>query len=373
MEVAAAEQLVSSNRAVLALILAMKEMPLRDGVRHSLFPALAAAGWRIDDAIEAIWRGEPVPPGDARGAARDENSAHVVAALSTMAREAALPPPANEDEVEFSFVRNPLGRPGAGAGAGAHSGPGAHGGIDYAFSKRFWTDKPPTVSAMLGGLDQTHEPDVASSLRFLARLGFADDVAAPADARGARARALDCGAGIGRVARHVLLRRFDVVDLLEQDGRFLAHARAELPAKRIGQCICAPLQSAQLALGEADGGGAGYQLVWVQWVLNYLTDDDLVAFLRRAAAALAPAIVGRGALIVVKETHVRHGTAQWVDEEDASLCRSQEQFEALFARAGLEVRAHELEHGMPAAMLPVRMWALAPCASGEVEQRAQAE
>ena len=31
---------------------------------------------------------------------------------------------------------------------------------------------------------------------------------------------------------------------------------------------------------------ASYDLIWIQWVLLYLTDEDLCSFLRRAAAAL---------------------------------------------------------------------------------------
>jgi len=95
----------------------------------------------------------------------------------------------------------------------------------------------------------------------------------------------------------------------------------------------------------------------VQWVLNYLTDADLVDFLRRAAAALDP--TEPRACVVVKETHTREGATDWIDGEDASVCRTRRRFEQAFAAAGLEVRADELEQGMPQGMLPVRMWALA--------------
>ena len=35
---------------------------------------------------------------------------------------------------------------------------------------------------------------------------------------------VDCGAGIGRVAKHLLLPSFDKVDLVEQNGEFLGAA-----------------------------------------------------------------------------------------------------------------------------------------------------
>lgn len=347
---------LDKNKQVLQHIFSMGAEDLRAGVRSSLFPALASAGWRIDDAIEAIWRGEPVPA----AGARDPASAHVVAGLGVLVGVPVPALPDHQDELAFAFSRNPHS-----AARAATEGRGADG-IDYRHSRGFWTGQPPTLAGMLGGADETHEPDIAGSLRFLAALGFANDVP--------DGRALDCGAGIGRVARHVLLRRFDVVDLLEQDGRFLEQARRELPAERVGACICAPLQEALLlppdqpAGAEPSGPRGSYQLVWAQWVLNYLADEDLVAFLRRAAAALDRASPRR--FVVVKETHVREGAPPWLDEADAGLTRSREGFEALFARAGLGVHAQELERDMPRGLLPVRMWALVPL--GEQAEPARA-
>ncbi|KAJ1620660.1 AdoMet dependent proline di-methyltransferase-domain-containing protein [Pavlovales sp. CCMP2436] len=338
----AGERLVANNRTVLSHILAMQDETLRQGVRASLLPALAAADWQgVGDAVEALWRGEP----PAAAPERDAQSANVIAALAALARE---PPtqPASAHDLAFALVRNPLARPAAAATEGAEGH--AAVGIDYDFSRSFWTGQPPTVSGMLGGLDQTHAPDVAGSLLFLARLGFAADVCA-ADGGG---RALDVGAGIGRVAQHVLLQRFGTVDLLEQDQRFLKQARAELPVGRVGACICAGLQAALLP------PVARYLLVWVQWVLNYLTDDDLIEFLARAAASLNTA--DARSCVLVKETHVREGAAAWLDTEDASLCRTRGHFEELFKRAGLRVRQSLQEVGMPRGMLPVRMWALEP-------------
>lgn len=341
---------IESNRAVLGHILSMNEEELRAGVRTSLFPPLAAAGWSVDDAIEAIWQGQPVPKSE-----RDPASAHVVAALGELALKDVPPLADDQDELAFAFPRNPHS-----VRADAES---LTSGIDYDVSKSFWTEQPPTLSGMLGGADQTHEPDVIGSLRFLASLGFAEDLplaAAPAaeqpsDERAAPptpTRALDCGAGIGRVAQHVLLRRFGTVDLVEQDARFLQQAKQELPAARVGSCVCASLQDALRP------SGSKYDVVWVQWVLNYLTDDDLVAFLERAAAALN--LASPRCCIVVKETHVREGHAEWLDEQDAGLCRTRAGFETLFERAGLVIRQQELEQGMPQGLLPVRMWALAP-------------
>jgi protein N-terminal methyltransferase len=365
----AGRRLIDDNQKVLAHILAIRDETLRKGIRGALFPALAAAGWHVDDAIEALWAGRAVDDACGANDTRDAHSAFVVGALGEIAR-AGTPEASQSSDLAFSFVRNPLSKPAVpvGGAAGEHradAAVGAGDGVDYDFSKQFWTTQPPTVSAMLGGLDQTHAPDVAGSLRFLARLGYAADVTS---AHGG-GRALDCGAGIGRVARQVLLERFGIVDLVEQDARFLEQAARELPADRVGSTACAGLQLVALPL-DARGpapAAAGYGVVWVQWVLNYLTDGDLVDFMRRAAAALDPA--EPRACVIVKETHTREGAADWIDSEDASVCRTRHRFEEAFAAAGLEIRAEELEQGMPQGMLPVRMWALAPASAVSLELR----
>ena len=38
----------------------------------------------------------------------------------------------------------------------------------------------------------------------------------------------DCGAGIGRITKHLLLRQFDVVDMVEQNKAFLDRAETYL-------------------------------------------------------------------------------------------------------------------------------------------------
>ena len=94
-----------------------------------------------------------------------------------------------------------------------------------------------------------------------------------------------------------------------------------------------------------------YAAVWVQWVLIYLTDADLVGFLARCARSLLP-----GGRIVVKESVARDGF--YADESDASITRTDGHFRALYAEAGLEVEASEAQPHWPKAVFPVRMYAL---------------
>jgi len=95
--------------------------------------------------------------------------------------------------------------------------------------------------------------------------------------------------------------------------------------------------------------------VWVQWVLNYLTDADASATLRRCAVALAPS--GR---VIVKESLSRdvHGTA--VDAKDASVTRTDAHFRRIFAEAGLAVAHTKMQPNLPRAVYPVCMYVLEP-------------
>ena len=159
--------------------------------------------------------------------------------------------------------------------------------------------------------------------------------------------ALDCGAGIGRVAGAVLLERFAAVELLEPNADFVAAARGALPAARLAACHTVALQA------FAPPAGRAYAVVWVQWTLNYLTDDDVAAFLRRAAAALEP-----GGAVVVKESVAREGRGFYADAGEASITRTDAHFREIFERAGLAVVAAAPQPELPQAVFPVTMWAL---------------
>jgi protein N-terminal methyltransferase len=52
-------------------------------------------------------------------------------------------------------------------------------------------------------------------------------------------RALDCGAGIGRITKYLLLRFFDKVDLVEQNASFLDEAKNFIGiCQKVGSLYC---------------------------------------------------------------------------------------------------------------------------------------
>ncbi|KAI8072315.1 alpha-N-methyltransferase NTM1 [Gongronella butleri] len=217
----------------------------------------------------------------------------------------------------------------------------------YTKAQKYWTSVQPTVNGMLGGFPQLDPIDVKGSLEFVA--SFIQSEAAP---RLATRAACDCGAGIGRVTKHFLLQvPFDTVDLVEQEAAFCQQAKTEYLADeiaqgRVGDVNCKGLQ-------EFDPETGKYDLIWCQWVLGHLTDDDLVAFFQRCIKGLAD-----GGMIGVKENISTKGYV--VDDEDSSVTRPNQALQQIFAKAGLHVVKEQTQDGFPHGLFPVRMYMLKP-------------
>ena len=223
---------------------------------------------------------------------------------------------------------------------------------------------------MLGGFEELSPVDVTESAQFLTDLktlrpAFGATVPSSSSAASGLAtetRALDGGAGIGRVAKLLLAQFFDKVDLVEGNRRLLDAAPEYMAVleggqkrrnPRMGRLFCATLQD---IVPERQA----YDCIWVQWVVIYLTDVDFVRFLRRCAEGLRP-----GGLIVIKEnvlgdTPKHHGRDFLLDKEDSSLTRSKPYMQHIFKEAGLRVFLEEAQQDWHPSMLPVAMYALEP-------------
>ena len=183
-----------------------------------------------------------------------------------------------------------------------------------------------------------------------------------------RTRVLDVGAGVGRVTADALLHLFDDVVLVEPVEPFIAEAVRRGKASASGTPLVLPPSDSPSEDGDAaslevapwkgirdrtrsvtfvratlqdvdplhpvpviervgyDGDGgkeeerSGFDVVWCQWCLGALSDADLVAFFRRARAALRDPV--RGLLVVKENTCSETGGPRAVfDESDSSLTR----------------------------------------------------
>ncbi|CAG0924547.1 unnamed protein product, partial [Notodromas monacha] len=171
--------------------------------------------------------------------------------------------------------------------------------VNYAKGAQYWTQCDPTVDAMLGGFSKLSQLDISASQQFMATLYKLEDPPG-------KDRAVDCGAGIGRITELFLQHRFKKVDLVEQCEKFLNKAKEKLQkSATVGDFICCGLQ-------DFNPSPDTYDIVWTQWVLSHLTDKDLVNYLRRCTSSLKP-----NGVLVLKE-NVTRDDEQEVDETDGS-------------------------------------------------------
>ncbi|KAI6703123.1 hypothetical protein NL676_012259 [Syzygium grande] len=189
----------------------------------------------------------------------------------------------------------------------------------------------------------------------------------PGGGRGRNLVALDCGSGIGRVTKNLLIRFFAEVDLLEPVSHFLEAARESLVPEsgsaienKATNFFCDPLQEFTPDVGR-------YDVIWIQWCIGHLADDDFISFFMRAKAGLKP-----GGLFVLKENIARSGFV--LDKEDRSITRSDTYFKELFHRCGLHMFKSKDQKGLPQELFAVKMYALTPDAPKRVHNtRAKAQ
>lgn len=140
----------------------------------------------------------------------------------------------------------------------------------YTDAVKYWSEIPPTVDGMLGGFAHISQTDIYGSRLFLKQI--LRERSPPG-----RTRAVDCGAGIGRIAKHLLSHFFETVDLVEQNPTFLEHAVSYLEPiykTKIGSFY-------PIGLQNFEPNENTYDVIWIQWVSGHLTDSDFVSFLQK--------------------------------------------------------------------------------------------
>lgn len=214
-------------------------------------------------------------------------------------------------------------------------------GAFYKDAADYWSQIPATVDGMLGGYGHISTVDIKGSTQFLRQL-FRLKVAP------GKERAIDCGAGIGRITKNLLFNHFKKVDLVEQDPAFVAQARTALEAhSHMGNFYCSGLQSFE---PEADT----YDVIWCQWVLGHLKDDDLIQFLQRCIRGIK-----ENGIIVIKENAT---TSTELDEDstDSSVTRPLDHLCRLLQEAGLRCVKQKRQENFPHGLYPVYMIATRP-------------
>jgi protein N-terminal methyltransferase len=88
-----------------------------------------------------------------------------------------------------------------------------------------------------------------------------------------------------------------------------------------------------------------------EWCIGHLTDEDMVAFLKRCKDGLKR----RGRIIVKENTSQHHFV---VDREDSSVTRSHEYLRDMFGDAGLALVHSARQTNFPQQLHTVRMYEL---------------
>ncbi|CAL8306642.1 unnamed protein product [Lota lota] len=209
----------------------------------------------------------------------------------------------------------------------------------YYRAQQFYQDVPASEEGMMGDFVEISHVDLEGSRNFLKRFvgpGMAGTQCA-----------LDCGCGIGRVSKGVLLPVFQKMEMADMMEHFLLHAHEEYlgdDADRIETYYCYSLQ-------EFTPPAKKYDCVWIQWVACHLTDKDLMNFLMRCKKSLRP-----DGVIVLKDNMARQGCK--LDPVDSSIIRHLDIMRDIIFKAGLEVVGVERQEGFPDIMVPVWMVAM---------------
>ncbi|EUC42842.1 hypothetical protein COCMIDRAFT_102464 [Bipolaris oryzae ATCC 44560] len=236
--------------------------------------------------------------------------------------------------------------------------------IDVAHSLEYWNSVSADVNGMLGGFPQTTRIDLQGSSNFLTKLRRGRANAASKEPLPPLQRVADCGAGIGRITKGLLLGVSEKVDVVEPVKKFtdelvqsLASEEQKEGRGQLGEVI-------NLGLQDWIPEPGVYNVIWNQWCLGHLTDAQLVVYLERCKQGLKPPTEGQDTFrscIIVKEnlsTDIKH--KDLYDDEDSSVTRSDAKFRMLFQQAGLKIVATEQQKGMPRELFPVRIYALRP-------------
>lgn len=207
----------------------------------------------------------------------------------------------------------------------------------YGKAIQYWAKVPPTMDGVLGGLSNVHVADIRESKKFIESIPTVQ-----------RTRALDCGAGIGRLTKTLLIPMgFAKVDLIEPLPHMVEQAKKEVDPEKAGEFMLCSMQEAKMNPNT-------YDVIVIQWAAIYLTDDDFVKFLKNCVQALRP-----GGIVFFKENCTGDNRHDFVvDNDDSSLTRSDAHYKIIFEKAGVKLVKEEYQKTWPKELFPVKMYGL---------------
>lgn len=140
----------------------------------------------------------------------------------------------------------------------------------------------------------------------------------------------------------------DIIDIVEPINKFAQEAKA---AEIVGKGTLGEIYVTGLENWKPE---QRYDLIWNQWCMGHLTDQQLVAYLVRCKDALTV-----DGWIIVKENMSTNPEGEDVfDKTDSSVTRTHQKFQQLFKEADIRLVKTEIQKGFPKGLYPVRLYAL---------------
>uniref|UniRef100_A0A1I8BSK5 Alpha N-terminal protein methyltransferase 1 n=1 Tax=Meloidogyne hapla TaxID=6305 RepID=A0A1I8BSK5_MELHA len=216
--------------------------------------------------------------------------------------------------------------------------------VNYDKAYKHWSSVTSNVDGMLGGFEKLHSTDINSSKQLLDDLNKKQLLTK-------FERALDCGSGIGRITKHLLLPKFNYVDMVDFAETFI-----EQSSKYIGAEGDSRIQNKFIeSLHTFKPKTKVYDLIWIQWVIGQLSDVDLTNFLRRCKKGL-----NKNGCIIIKDNVTSQDEGRIFDESDNSWTRPLSELRSIIENADLNIVLERRQLFFPKNIFPVYMFVLKP-------------
>lgn len=221
------------------------------------------------------------------------------------------------------------------------------------FSEEIWEKQPSTNEGMLDGFIHIHEIDIDNSIYFIETLRKKlkmkkDDLFE---------YGVDAGCGIGRVTP-TLMKYCKKMDLNEPILKHLKVAMKNNPG--YSESIHSNLQDFNPARGK-------YDFIWIQWALQYLTDDEFVDLLTRIRSSFDQddeANTGTNRARIKRVVCIKDNASLDEDEADPvdqSIIRTERSFMGIFQRAHFKCILKMDQTFLPSSFKPIISFAIVPC------------
>lgn len=211
--------------------------------------------------------------------------------------------------------------------------------VFYSQAKKRWHNAQATLTGIMDGFENVHDIDVANSCDILDDL-IKNKLITPN-------YVMDCGAGIGRISQHVLNKYFSSIDLLEQDKKFVEFCQENFKNQpKIKDIYQDSLQNFQFK--------KSYDVVWIQWCLEHLTDLDVIAFLQKARKNLKD----DGVIVIKGNLMENYEEENYIDIKKGDIIRSFKAFEDIFKKCELKIIATSKIKDWSQDLMPVMSFVL---------------